>query len=281
MSNELYSIGDISKIFNISIQTIRFYEKIGLYIPAKISEDTGYRYYTWNQFERLRLIIHLKDLGLSLKDIKHQLDIQRGSEYLNFLEKYSELLNCRIQSDTLLKRHIDLKIESMKLASEMPQNKTLFMPFAETKVLKYKCAAISFHEHEHAIVSLLRKYSLKTGISRIGQLFSPDSLECQKGELICTGLFVTEDMFTEETEIQAGEAITTIPKGTYAVIYYRKPTEETLPYIYQLLDEVEQHSFVPCGDIYRTITSDVGRDQPEEDGYQAFLRILVKKRQED
>ena len=279
MSDELYSIGDISKIFNISIQTVRFYEKIGLFIPADKSEDTGYRYYTWNQFERLRLILHLKDLGLSLKDIKHQLDNQRGAEYLKLLEKHSALLNCRIQSDTQLKRHIDLKIESMKLASDMPQNKTLFMPFAETKILKYNCAAICFHEHERAFVSLLRDYRLRTGISRIGQLFSPDALENEDGMLICTGLFVTEDMFTDETESQAGDAITTIPKGTYAVIYYRRPTEDTLPYIYQLLDEVERHSFVPCGDIYRTITSDVGRDQPEEDGYQAFLRILVKKRQ--
>lgn len=267
-------------MFNISIQTIRFYERIGLYIPAKISENTGYRYYTWNQFERLRLIIHLKDFGMSLKDIKHQLDIQRGAEYLKLLEKHSEFLNSRIQSDTQLKRHIDLKIKSMKLASEMPQNKTLFIPFAETKVLKYKRSAVCFHEHEHAVVSLIRQYRLKPGISRIGQLFSPDSLENQKGVLLCTGLFVTEEMFTEETEIQAGDDITTIPKGIYAVIYYRKPTEDTLPYIYQLLYEVEQHSFVPYGDIYRTITSDVGRDQPEEDGYQAFLRILVKKRQE-
>jgi DNA-binding transcriptional MerR regulator len=279
MNNELYSIGDISTMFNISIQTIRYYEKIGLFVPAKKSEETGYRYYTWNQFERLRLIIHLKDLGMSLKDIKHQLDTQRGEEYLNFLESYSALLDRRIQSDTQIKRYIDLKIESMKQAYEMPQNKTLFLPFAETRILKYESPANSFHEHERAFVNFLRKFHLKTGISRIGQYFSPNTFDSKNG-LQCTGLFATEDMFTEETEMQAGDAIITIPKGTYAVIYYRKPTEETLPYLYQLLDEVEHNSFEPCGDIYRTITSDVGRGHPEDDGYQALLRILVKKKQE-
>ncbi|NLT39348.1 MAG: MerR family transcriptional regulator, partial [Clostridiales bacterium] len=109
MKNELFSIGDISELFQISVQTIRFYEKIGLFLPAVVSDTTGYRYYSWNQFERLRLIIHLKELGLSLKDIKRQLDIQRGAEYRSFLENYSKLLESRIQSDTRLKRFIDLK----------------------------------------------------------------------------------------------------------------------------------------------------------------------------
>lgn len=280
MGIELYSIGEIAKIFDLSIQTLRYYEQTGLFIPAKKSAKSGYRYYTWDQFERLRLIIYLKDLGMSLKDIKHQLDVQIGEEYLKTLERQIELLEKRIQADTQLKRHIANKIDSIKLAREMPQNTTRFMFFRETKVLKSPCSASNFHEHEYAVVNLLRKYRLKTGLGRIGQIFSPTSLKNQNGEIICSALYVTEDMFTEDTTAHAGDAIITIPEGTYAVLFYREPTEKTLPYIYQLLDDIEMNSFVPCGDIYRIITSDIGRDRPDMDGYQAYLRILVRKKQE-
>ena len=279
ITEELYKIGDVSKMFGLSVQTLRYYERIELLVPKTRSPDSGYRYYAWDQFERLRFILYLKDLGLSLKEIGHQLAEQRGVEYIKLLENYSDCLKKRIQSDIKLQQHIEQKIASMKLASGSPQNTTLFMHFKELKVLKYGCAASSFHDSELAVIDFILKYYLKSGINRVGQLFSPDHLENQEGQIVCSGLFVTEEMFTRETLALAGDSFTTIPGGMYAVMYYRKPTEETLPYIYQLLEEVNQNSYTLCGDVYRTILSDIGRSQPDEDGYLACIRVLVEKRQ--
>lgn len=280
MNSGLYSIGEISKMFNLSVQTLRHYEKIGLLIPSKKSNDTGYRYYTWNQFERLRLIICLKDMGVSLKDIKYQLNIQRGSEYIKLLENHSDTLNRRIQSDTELKQHVDRKIESMKQTSFLPHNKTLYIHFPELKILKYYCKVSCFYDSEISVAKFIREFQLRPGISRIGQLFSPSLLVNQEGTIVSTGLYVLEEMFTDETLKRAGDSITVIPGGTYAVMYYREPTEKTLPYAYQLLDEVKQKSLVPCSEIFRQIHCDVGREHPEEDGYLASIRILVKKNNE-
>ena len=275
MNNFLYSIGDVSKTFKISVQTLRFYEKVGLFIPARRNEETGYRYYTWTQFEQLRLIIHLRNLGLPLKEIKHQLEVQRGDEYLDFMERYSEMIGARISSDIELKELIDRKIRIMRFSRAMPQNTTLYLHFDAQTILKHRQSAKNYDEHEQSIVALLDQHSILPGFGRIGQFISPDDYETPDGELLCAGLFATEDMFTPDTRQNAGDAITVLPAGTYAVIYYRRRTEDTLPFVRQLLDEIRRDGYAPSGDIYRTLTCDVGKTISDEDGYQAFIRILT------
>ena len=44
---KLLTIGLFSKITNISIKSLRYYERIGIFSPAYIDEKTGYRYYSF------------------------------------------------------------------------------------------------------------------------------------------------------------------------------------------------------------------------------------------
>lgn len=277
----LYKIGDIADIFNLSVQTLRFYEKTGLFVPAVKDESTGYRYYSWEQFERLRQILFLKDFGLSLKDIKHQLDNQHSSEYKMLLENCSSSLERKIQSDLKLRQYLDTKIENMKLASYLPQNKTLFSLFPDCKVLKHDCAKNNLNtlkKIEHTIIELISKYQLKAGIDSVGQFFSPELLVNNNGELIPTGLFVTEEVFTDDTYSRAKDNIIIIPKGVYGVMYYQCSTDQSLPYIHKLLDDIERQSFLPCGDIIRTIVFNIGRGNTTKEGYLACIRVLVKEK---
>ena len=48
-----FSIGEISRLHNLSIQTLRYYDKIGLLKPAYINKETNYRYYTIEQFVKI------------------------------------------------------------------------------------------------------------------------------------------------------------------------------------------------------------------------------------
>ena len=63
-------IGDFSKINHISIQTLRFYDQIGLLKPYKVDDQTNYRYYHINQSALVDLIQYLRQLNFSLRDIK-------------------------------------------------------------------------------------------------------------------------------------------------------------------------------------------------------------------
>ena len=45
MKKNTYNIGEISKICNVPISKLRYYDKIGVITPAFVDDDTGYRYY--------------------------------------------------------------------------------------------------------------------------------------------------------------------------------------------------------------------------------------------
>ncbi|MGL4955400.1 MAG: MerR family DNA-binding transcriptional regulator, partial [Cetobacterium sp.] len=42
----IFSIGETAKLNNITIQTLRHYDKEGLLKPSHIDQDTKYRYYS-------------------------------------------------------------------------------------------------------------------------------------------------------------------------------------------------------------------------------------------
>jgi len=65
----MFKIGDLSKITNISVKTIRYYEEENLIHPIEVDRWTGYRYYDDSSIRKLSEIIYLKDLGFSLKEI--------------------------------------------------------------------------------------------------------------------------------------------------------------------------------------------------------------------
>ncbi len=69
MRDGLYKIGEIAKLFHISISLIRHYENIGLVEPEYIDRETGYRYYSSKQFEYFNMIAYLRTLDFSLNDI--------------------------------------------------------------------------------------------------------------------------------------------------------------------------------------------------------------------
>ncbi|MBI5961699.1 MAG: MerR family transcriptional regulator [Chloroflexi bacterium] len=65
----MFKIGDFSRLTQVSIKALRYYDEIGLLKPAHIDRFTNYRYYTAEQLPRLNRILALKDLGLSLEQI--------------------------------------------------------------------------------------------------------------------------------------------------------------------------------------------------------------------
>ncbi len=66
-------IGDFSQLAQVSVPTLRHYDELGLLKPAHVDKFTDYRYYTVEQLPRLNRILALKDLGLSLDQIKRLL----------------------------------------------------------------------------------------------------------------------------------------------------------------------------------------------------------------
>lgn len=68
--HQMLSIGEFSKICEVTTKTLRYYEEIGLFFPAKINKESGYRYYEIEQLETMLLISRLKAYGFTLDELK-------------------------------------------------------------------------------------------------------------------------------------------------------------------------------------------------------------------
>jgi DNA-binding transcriptional MerR regulator len=67
-SEQTYSIGSLSKIFNIARSTLLYYESIGLLSPSRKAEN-NYRFYKAKDILDLMIVVQLKNVGLSLAEI--------------------------------------------------------------------------------------------------------------------------------------------------------------------------------------------------------------------
>ena len=70
MENRMYTVGEFSRICQVSIKTLHYYDRIGLLAPLRVDPFSGYRYYGQTQIERMLLIARLKRYGFSLEDIR-------------------------------------------------------------------------------------------------------------------------------------------------------------------------------------------------------------------
>jgi predicted transcriptional regulator YdeE len=65
----MLKIGEFAKKSQMTVKTLRLYDRLGLLKPAWIDRFTGYRYYAQEQLPRLNRIMALKDLGFTLVQI--------------------------------------------------------------------------------------------------------------------------------------------------------------------------------------------------------------------
>jgi DNA-binding transcriptional MerR regulator len=69
-SKEYYSIGELSKICNIPIKTLRYYDEIGVLKPDKICKENSYRFYEKSKVQQFQMIRYYKSLGFKLDIIR-------------------------------------------------------------------------------------------------------------------------------------------------------------------------------------------------------------------
>ncbi|MEK5057669.1 hypothetical protein BK126_05230 [Paenibacillus sp. FSL H7-0326] len=91
---ENLTIGEMAKLRKLTPETLRHYDRVGLFKPEKIDVGTGYRYYSIHQYEILGTIKELRQLDMSIDEIKDYLDNRNVKHSLKILEKkHAELLD--------------------------------------------------------------------------------------------------------------------------------------------------------------------------------------------
>jgi MerR family transcriptional regulator, thiopeptide resistance regulator len=109
-----WKVGELAKLTGLTIRTLRFYDQIGLFSPSGQTES-GHRLYNESDLSRLQQILSLKELGLSLEEIKTALT---GGQISPF-----EIVDLQIKQ---IKEQIKLQqklLEQLRHVSKLMQGK--------------------------------------------------------------------------------------------------------------------------------------------------------------
>lgn len=109
----MLKIGEFSKLSQLTVKALRFYEKEGLLIPSSVDDKTGYRFYTTDQLNDASLIKSYRQLGLTIEEIK---------EILNGFDK-RQILASKIKQLSDQRQNIDLRLSIIKHILEDEQMK--------------------------------------------------------------------------------------------------------------------------------------------------------------
>lgn len=75
----MLSIGEFSKVCEVSTKTLRYYDEIGLISPSEVNPENGYRYYSIEQLETMLFINRLKLYQFSLEEIKTIIHMEKDT----------------------------------------------------------------------------------------------------------------------------------------------------------------------------------------------------------
>ncbi len=112
----LFSIGEVSNYQKISKQTLIYYDKIGLFRPAYVDPNNGYRYYSANQLDCLDTILILKRIGFSLQQIREHMQYYNIDSSLVALKKQLSSIDRQILELNLIRSRIKHRCEQMEQA---------------------------------------------------------------------------------------------------------------------------------------------------------------------
>lgn len=120
-----YSSGEFARMANVTLRTIRYYDKQNILKPSLVTE-AGARFYTDEDFARLQQILLLKYLGFSLEDIREMTVADSDYRFmLNSLKIQKKLVQDRIEQMQLVEQAIQDTADAIQEHHTMDWNRML------------------------------------------------------------------------------------------------------------------------------------------------------------
>ncbi|MFF5129924.1 MerR family transcriptional regulator [Streptomyces syringium] len=145
----MFTIGDFARHGRVSVRMLRHYDATGLLPPAHVDPATGYRYYSAAQLARLNRVIALKDLGLTLQQVRQILDEKVTTEELRAMLRLrrAELEDAMAAAAARLVR-VEARLRSIESEGHMPINDVVIKSIPAIRVAELTGTAASFEPED-------------------------------------------------------------------------------------------------------------------------------------
>lgn len=275
--NEHLLIGMVAKHYGISKQTLIHYDRIGLLEPS-VTGENNYRYYNFEDLDKLDLILSLKGAGLSLKDIKAYLVEPSLSESIALLKDQNNLLEKRIHKLNKTKAKIDYKIDELERVQALILDSNIHVKTIEERYIL--AVDINFEENSD--------FAFGLSIQALNELLESEpqyfiyghSIE---GVILPAKKILTQDydhfsklyIFIDAYNNHPYEHI--VSKSEYVCLYHHGYYTETHSTYERLLKYIDDNKYQIIGDALEIPLITAWSAKGEQD-YVTEIQIPVKKR---
>jgi len=130
------TVSELAKIVGIAPRTIRFYAAKGVFEHSGTTEN-GYRYYTIEKIEELRLIVYLRYLDVPIKEIKAHLKNRSIDDYDKILENQLKHTQEKIKHLKFLESRLEKRLDSLRYIRTLPEmNTPVIKDYAKRRILR-------------------------------------------------------------------------------------------------------------------------------------------------
>lgn len=109
----LLRIGEVAKMYHLSVELLRYYDKIGLLKPEIVDSDSGYRYYGVKQLEHLNLIRFARTMDIPLERIAKYFHNPQVENLLDMLNEQQAVLERRKKEILSLQHKLNDKVNQI------------------------------------------------------------------------------------------------------------------------------------------------------------------------
>lgn len=264
---DYYKINEISKLYGIGVDSLRYYEKIGVLVPRR--DTNGYRLYGLKDLYKLNIIRDLRQLDFTMQQIKDYLDYQSIENTLYLLHKEKDLVSEQLSSLQTKQRIIQERINVLTTAMQITTGEFLIKSFSERPCLHLDTRITRDEEMDFAIKKLHKKHERKIrdfGNQLFGASVSVEDLY-KDGKDVFNSVFFILDYDDPEYDFF-------LPAGEYLSLYYRGDYRQSSDRIFDVLSFAKEKGYQLLGDPFEIYEID-NRDTINNEEFLTEIQVRV------
>lgn len=265
---KLFTIGQFASLHQINKKTLMWYDEVGLFHPVKV-ERNGYRYYTYYQSSELDTILMMRELNMSIPEIKEFLEHRSAEAYLRLLQNKSEELLRKITCLKKIRKNLREQEASYLSIMEKDLSQIEIADRKEEYLYFVACSKDQSLDLEiEKMIDSVKKHHISTlHDTSYGSVISVSSLLHSDFEQY-------DSLFMKVPKCASKKEVHVKPGGKYLLAYCTGPWEKLPAKYREILAYCREHQLCPYGYSYEMGINEMCIDSMED--YITQIEIPIK-----
>lgn len=270
MSQRFLKTGEFAAFCNTTKDTLFYYDDIGLLKPLRTASN-GYRYYSLNQIYMFDLITTLKELGLSLEEIKNYMDKRGTDAFVELLKEQDKRLKEKIDQLTRRRRLLRNTLALAREASDVEEDVITIEEMPEEYYIASDKPENNSEKAQFEAISRLWDYCSKHNAYDdfvTGEIVGYENIQNGSFAVSYFSSYITKKVKSRYLHIK--------PAGTYAVKYIRNSYYALTDEYRRFCAEIAELGYTVCGNLYQNDITNYMSERYADD-YLMRIEVGVKR----